>query len=59
MDYSIAIPNTRLFWMGTVTDWLNTNVGKNNHMWDSAAYASVIYFKFEADLLAFRLRWGV
>jgi len=57
MDYSIVIPNKR--YITGMDPWLRNNLYKHNYMWDFAPGARALYFKFESDLLVFRLRWGV
>jgi hypothetical protein len=57
MDYGIYIPN-KIYDVG-MPDWVKANVYKNHYLWDIAPGARALFFKFEADLLVFRLRWGV
>ena len=39
--------------------WLDDNLTKDSYMWDIYPVGATLYFKYEADLVAFRLRWGV
>jgi hypothetical protein len=56
MDYFAIIPNR--YYLISMCQWLEDNVTKKDYMWDIAPGARVLYFKFESDLLVFRLRWG-
>ena len=57
MDYFVIISNKR--YNTNMDRWAKTNMDKDTYLWDIAPAAWVLYFKFESDLLVFRLRWGL
>lgn len=61
MDYSAIIDKKKYSSLVRLhmAEWLIDNVKGNRYLWEIAESVHIVYFKFETDLLVFRLRWGV
>jgi len=56
-NYFAIIPNRHANPM--MIHWIEDNINHADYEWQFAPGARAIYFKYERDLLVFRLRWGL
>lgn len=60
MDYSLFLPKyDNQHRAVTMFFWLKDSVPKSMYRWKYTSSGINLYFKYNIDLLAFRLRWGV